>query len=90
MNEVIMFGLFGMMGGAVRVFIGALKTYQLKGEIDKGSLGIYIVSLLVIGAFTGIVMGYGKVISFLAGYAGIDLIEGFYKSFMKKKINVRK
>ena len=85
-----MFGLFGMMGGLVRVFIGSLKTYQVEGKIDKGSLGIYLISLLVIGAFTGIILSYGKVLSFLGGYAGIDLIEGFYKTFMGKSIKVKR
>ena len=47
---------------------------------------VYAVVVLAVGAFSGIVLSYGKVLSFLAGYAGLDLIEGYYKVFKKRKI----
>ena len=88
MNEIFMSAGFGLIGGLARALIGFLKTLQLKHEINYTSLAIYGIILLTIGAFSGIVLGYGKVLSFLGGYAGIDLIEGYYNVFMKKKVKL--
>jgi len=89
MEPVLTFAIFGALGGLTRVLVSYLKNNNYnKGEsIDKKMLSLYTLILLVIGAFTGIVLSYSKPLSFLAGYAGIDLIDGFYKSFMKKKIS---
>jgi len=80
----------GVIGGGVRALVGFLKQVQLKEKFDRKSLLIYVVILLVVGAFSGIVLDYGRVLSFLGGYAGIDLIEGYYKTFMKQKIKMKK
>ena len=85
-NEVFIFAGFGLVGGGVRVLISYLKNSGGEDKIDKKIFMIYALIMLVIGAFSGVVLGYSKTLSFLAGYAGIDLIAGFYKTFMKKKV----
>lgn len=89
MNEIIIAAGFGVLGALTRVLITSLKIMQEKIKIDTKRLLIYAIVILAIGAFSGIVLSYGKVLSFLAGYAGLDLIEGFYKTFKKKKITFK-
>ena len=84
MNEILIAAGFGSIGALVRFLVTSLKVMHEKIEIGK--LLVYAVIILAIGAFSGIVLSYGKILSFLAGYAGLDLLDGYYKSFMKKKI----
>tara|TARA_Y100000310_G_scaffold300028_1_gene335375 strand:- start:215 stop:481 length:267 start_codon:yes stop_codon:yes gene_type:complete len=86
MNEILIAAGFGIMGAIVRVLIISLKLTQLKKKIAYSGFTVYALVVLSVGAFSGIVLSYGKVLSFLAGYAGLDLIEGYYKVFKKKKI----
>ena len=88
MHEIFISAGFGIMGGAVRTLIGFLKTVQVKHKVKPSSLAVYGVILIIIGAFSGIVLGYGKVLSFLGGYAGIDLIASYYKTFVKRKVRI--
>ena len=88
MDDVILFAGFGLIGGGVRVLVSFLKRDE--GRVDLKVFLIYLVTLLLVGSFCGIVLGYSKTLSFLAGYAGIDLIDGFYKTFMKKKVKMPK
>jgi len=87
-NEVFIYAGFGMIGGAVRVLISYMKNSGGDDKINKKVFALYTLILLIIGAFVGVVLGYSKTLSFLAGYAGIDLIDGFYKTFMKKKVKM--
>ncbi|MBT4135924.1 hypothetical protein HOD75_01000 [archaeon] len=80
----------GVIGGGVRALVGFLKQMQLKEKFDRKSLFIYVIILLVVGAFSGVVLDYGRVLSFLGGYAGIDLMEGYYKTFMKQSVKIKK
>jgi len=90
MNEILMAAGFGIMGALVRVLVSSLKAAQVKGrKISHSGFGIYAVTVLAVGAFSGIILSYGKVLSFLAGYAGLDLIDGYYKVFKKKKIRFK-
>ena len=88
-NEVILFAGFGMIGGILRFLIGILKNYQTDRKMNKKMMLLYFISLSIIGAFSGIVLGLGKILSFLGGYAAVDLMDGYYRSFIKKKIRVR-
>jgi len=90
MNEILIAAGFGIMGALVRVLVVSLKTAQLKRKISFQGFGVYAMVVLAVGAFSGIVLSYGKILSFLAGYAGLDLIEGYYKTFKKKKIKLGK
>jgi len=77
---------YGILGGFLRILVTLLKTFQAKQEINWNGMFVYVIVLLAVGAFSGIVLGYGTIISFLGGYAGIDLLDGYYKSFSKKKL----
>jgi ribose/xylose/arabinose/galactoside ABC-type transport system permease subunit len=89
MNEILVAAGFGIIGALVRVLVTSLKTVQLKQKISFAGFGVYALVVLSIGAFSGIILSYGKVLSFLAGYAGLDLIEGYYKVFKKKRIKFK-
>lgn len=88
MNEIIMYAGFGIIGGIVRTLVESLKGLTFKQFSWKG-FWMYSLVVLVVGAFSGVVLGFGKILSFLAGYAGLDLIDGYYKAFMKKKIKIK-
>ena len=88
MNELLISAGFGIIGAIVRVLIVSLQTVQLK-KISYSGFWIYTLVVLAVGAFSVIILSYGKTISFLAGYAGLDLIEGYYKVFKKKKIKFK-
>ena len=89
MNEILIAAGFGIIGAVVRVLLTSIKIVQLKEKIDYSSLCIYAMVVLAVGAFSGIVLSYGRVLSFLAGYAGLDLIEGYYKAFKKQKVKLK-
>ena len=89
MNEILLAAGFGILGAIVRIIIVSLKTLQLKKKINYQGFGIYALVILSVGAFSGIILSYGKVLSFLAGYAGLDLIDGYYKVFKRKKIKFK-
>tara|TARA_Y100000310_G_scaffold344754_1_gene459268 strand:- start:1179 stop:1451 length:273 start_codon:yes stop_codon:yes gene_type:complete len=88
-NEILIAAGFGIMGAIVRVLVVSLKTAQLKKKISFSGFGVYALVVLSVGAFSGIVLSYGNILSFLAGYAGLDLIEGYYKVFKRKKISFK-
>ena len=48
-----------------------------------------MIVLIACGAFSGILFGFAKQLSFLGGYAGMDLIDGYYKHFKRKKFKIR-
>lgn len=85
-NEVVLFAGFGMIGGIVRFLIGILKNYQTDRKMNKKMMLLYFISLSIMGAFSGIVLGLGRIISFLGGYAAVDLMDGYHRSFMKKRV----
>lgn len=89
MNELLISAGFGILGAVVRVLIVSLQIAQLRKNVMASGFMLYALVVVAIGAFSGIVLSYGKVLSFLAGYAGLDLIEGYYKVFSKKKVGVR-
>ena len=89
MNEILIAAGFGIIGGLVRILITSLKTIQLKKKLSFTGFGIYAIVIIAIGAFSGIILSYGKILSFLGGYAGLDLIDGYYKAFKKKQIKFK-
>ena len=89
MNEILIAAGFGIIGGLVRILVTSLKTIQLKKKLSFTGFGIYAIVIIAIGAFSGIILSYGKILSFLGGYAGLDLIDGYYKAFKKKQIKFK-
>lgn len=88
MNEVMLAGLLGGVGGLTRGVVGLLKALSLRRRILWGYYLITVLVAVVIGAFTGIIFNFDPRLSLLAGYAGTDILEGIYKSFKVEKVYV--
>ncbi len=89
-TTLVLYGaLFGLLGGIMRFFVTSLKASVLRKVSWKGIV-LYGIIVICIGAFSGVLLNFGKVLAFLAGYAGLDLIEGYAKVFKKKGIKLKK
>ena len=86
MNELILAGLLGGIGGLTRGVIGLLKALALKRKILWSYWAITVVIAMIIGVFTGMIFNFDPRLSLLAGYAGTDILEGIYKSFKSDKV----
>jgi len=86
MNEVVLAGLLGGIGGLTRGFVGLLKALSMRRRILWGYYAITVLVALVIGIFIGIIFNFDTRLSLLAGYAGTDILEGIYKSFSVQKV----
>jgi len=79
---------FGFFGGVIRALVGIMKLPKLKVQFEwKYFLFTFVVSG-VIGIFAGMMVNADYRLTMLAGYAGIDFIEGLYKAkkrFGKKR-----
>ncbi|MBI2672514.1 hypothetical protein HYX16_06285 [Candidatus Woesearchaeota archaeon] len=89
MSELTIAVVFGILGGVVRLLVDLIKSYQSKKKIDSKKFGFYAILVIASGAFSGILFGFAKQLSFLGGYAGMDLIDGYYKHFTRKKFKIR-
>jgi len=90
-GEVVLFpALLGALGGLTRGVIGLLKALSLRRRILWGYYAITVAVAAIIGAFVGIIFNFDFRLSLLAGYAGVDILEGIYKSFKVQKTYVRK
>ena len=85
MNEIVLAGILGGLGGLTRGVVGLLKALSLRRRILWGYYLITVLIALVIGSFVGIIFDFDPRLSLLAGYAGTDIIEGIYKSFAVQK-----
>jgi len=89
-TEMLIWMMWGCLGGLIRVVISTLKSIALKRKIDWKTFFIYCLVMLSISAFFGIVFSFGgKGFSFIGGYAGIDFASGLQKMFMKTKVKVK-
>jgi len=89
-NNLLLAGLFGFIGGLTRAFVGILK-HRLPKKKDKFKpveLAFTIIASGIIGLFCGLLVATDFKLSLLAGYAGTDLIEGIYKIRRKQKITI--
>lgn len=89
MNEIILAGVLGGIGGLTRGVVGLLKALSLKRRILWGYYAITVLVALIIGIFVGIIFNFDNRLSLLAGYAGTDILEGIYKSFAVQKVYVQ-
>ena len=87
-NELVLAGLLGGIGGLTRGVVGLLKALALKRKILWSYWAITVTIAMIIGVFTGIVFNFDPRLSLLAGYAGTDILEGIYKSFKTEKVMV--
>ncbi len=88
-NDALMACVFGCMGGLIRSMISLLNSKVKKKVIIWKYWMISTTVSGIVGAFMGIVLGFGLAISFLAGYAGLDIIDGIYKTFKSQKVIVK-
>jgi len=88
MNEILLAGVLGGVGGLTRGVVGLLKALSLRRKILWGYYLVTVAVAVVIGIFTGIVFNFDVRLSLLAGYAGTDILEGIYKSFAVQKMYV--
>ena len=80
----------GAAGGAVRIIISAIKRKQIGMGISRNAFAVFLFIYLIMGALSGLLLGgSGKAMSFLGGYAAVDLMDVYHKSFKKKKIKVK-
>jgi len=83
MNEIAVAGLLGGVGGLVRGLVGIFKAIKQKEKFNPKYYLLTVVIAIIIGAFTGVIVSKDYRVNLLAGYAGIDILEGLYKGFRK-------
>lgn len=88
MNEFLLAGILGGIGGLTRGVVGLLKALSLRRRILWLYYSITVLIAVIIGIFTGIIFNFDLRLSLLAGYAGTDILEGIYKSFSVQKVYV--
>lgn len=88
MNELVVAGLLGAVGGLTRGVVGLLKALSLRRRIIWSYYLITVLIAVIIGIFVGLVFNFDPRLSLLAGYAGTDILEGIYKSFAVQKVYV--
>jgi len=76
---------FGFFGGVVRGLVGLMKLNRFTLTFRWKYFAFTVVVSAIIGMFAGMLVNADYRVSMLAGYAGIDLIEGMYKAFLRKK-----
>ncbi len=86
MNEIVLAGVLGGIGGLTRGVVGLLKALSLRRRIIWFYYAITVFTAVIIGVFVGIIFNFDTRLSLLAGYAGTDILEGIYKSFAVQKV----
>jgi hypothetical protein len=87
-QQVILPGVLGMVGGLTRGVVGLLKAMSLRRKIIWPYWFITAGVAMIIGIFVGVIFSFDYRLSLLAGYAGTDILEGIYKSFKIQKVYV--
>ena len=88
MNDIVLAGLLGGIGGLTRGIVGLLKALSLRRRILWGYYAVTVLIAVIIGIFVGVIFNFDPRLSLLAGYAGTDIIEGIYKSFAVQKVYI--
>ncbi|MBM3232876.1 hypothetical protein FJZ18_01785 [Candidatus Pacearchaeota archaeon] len=89
-NHLLISALFGVLGAVLRVIVTVKKMQGSGRSFERGAFLVYFLCALVIGAFSGIILDFGRTGSFLAGYAGVDLMKGYATAFKRTKIQVKR
>ena len=81
MNQFsLVFVLAGLAGGVLRGFVGIAKSKSIeKGQFVPLYLGVTLGVSGLVSLVAGILADQSWELSFLAGYAGTDFLEGLYK-----------
>lgn len=80
MQDVILMGIVGGLGGAIRAFVGVRKAMLEKRAFKLGYFLSTIIGAIIIGVIVGSIFGTSKEVALVSGYAGTDLLEGLAKS----------
>jgi len=87
LNPIVLSALFGVIGALCRVVIILLEAFRFRKKVYIDGVVLCVATLFSIGAFSGIIFGIaGGAISFLSGYAGMDLMDSYSKAFKGKKV----
>ncbi len=89
-SSVLVSAGLGAVGGLARGLVGLFKALAVKMKIRFGYWALTVIVSAIIGIMTGIIFGFDYRLSILAGYAGLDVLEGIYKSFAVQKVYVKK
>ncbi|MEK6825744.1 MAG: hypothetical protein AABY00_03080 [Nanoarchaeota archaeon] len=94
MNELVGRVLFaagwGVLGAVLRFSFDIFKLTQTKSVIHVQGLLVYGSVILITGILAGILLDYGWIGSLIAGYAGLDLVEGIHNQFKKTKVEIKR
>ena len=88
MEQLILPGGLGLVGGLTRGIVGLLKAMALRRKIIWSYWFITAFVAMVVGLFVGLIFSFDYRLSLLAGYAGTDILESIYKSFKVQKTYV--
>ncbi len=88
MQQLILPGGLGLIGGLTRGTVGLLKAMALRRKIIWRYWFITAFIAMLIGLFIGLIFNFDYRLSLLAGYAGTDILESIYKSFKVQKMYV--
>lgn len=86
MKTTVAAAIFGCIGGLTRSTIGIFKARARGDKIKIGYIFRTIRLSAVSGTFMGAVFSFNPLASFIAGYAGSDILEGVVASFKRTKI----
>ena len=89
-SSVLVSAGLGAVGGLARGLVGLFKALAVKMKIRFGYWALTVIVSAIMGIMTGIIFGFDYRLSILAGYAGLDVLEGIYKSFAVQKVYVKK
>ena len=89
LSLLITAGALGFVGGAVRGIVGLFKAPSVKMKIHWRYWLLTMGVSALIGVMTGIIFNFDYRLSILAGYAGLDVLEGMYKAFAVQKVYVK-
>ncbi len=84
MNILVYSAAFGFFGGLVRALVGVMKLSKPSKEFNGKYMILTLIGSGLIGMFAAMLVGYNTQVALLAGYAGIDLIDGLYKAQSKR------
>lgn len=88
-NKLAVSASFGIFGGILRAVVDFSKFSAIKTKGQKiYSRGVmfYALSMVLIGAFMGLILDFNWALSVLGGYAGQDVLDILYKSLDKIKV----
>ena len=88
LTEILLAGLFGLVGGLARSVAGLLKVMSIKMKLRWSYWTLNAIISGIIGILVGMIFSFDYRASALGGFAGLDVLEGIYKAFAVQKVYV--